>query len=139
MLYPDSFSLLEQWNQLSFDMKAHHLIGTSDHFLVDEHHRKVLPSPCFRHQGPLQLRPVGQFIEFINRMICSKATYQWLNGVRHATSALAEYDHRFVRRQLLDRLHVCGGTLVFVSENDLWSRLDMYASDTINIFWVLEI
>lgn len=118
-LYPDSSSLLEQRDELSFDMKAHDLIGTTDEFLVDEHRREARPPPRCSSECLLQLLPVGQFIELINRGVCSEAAYQCLDGVGHAASALAEYHHRFVRRHPLDRVHDPVGNLVFAAESNV--------------------
>lgn len=115
MLDPDSSSLLEEGDELSLDMEAHDLVCPSDEFLVDEHRRKEsrFPAGC-RRKRLLEVGPVGQLVELVDRGVGSEAGYQCLDCVGHAAVALAEYHHRLVRRQPLDRIHYCGGTLVFV-------------------------
>lgn len=79
-------------------MKAHDLVGTAYELLVDEDCREGGPPPGWGCECALQLMSIGQLIKLVNCGVCSEATDECLDGVGYATSALAEYHHRFVGR-----------------------------------------
>ncbi|KAL6564247.1 hypothetical protein OROMI_015697 [Orobanche minor] len=104
LLQPNSLSLLEQWDQLPSQMTAHDLIGPSDQFFADKHHRKARLAES-RNECSLKLLPVWHLVEFVNRGIRSEAAYERFNGVGHATGGLAEYHHRLFGCQTLHDVH----------------------------------
>ncbi|CAI0467486.1 unnamed protein product [Linum tenue] len=87
-------------------MKGHDLIGAADKVPADEHHRKVTGNTV-SSQCLLDLPATGDLVELVDGGVDTEIAEQGLDGVTHATTALAEHHHRPLRRHLEHSLHFC--------------------------------
>ncbi|KAE8708164.1 hypothetical protein F3Y22_tig00110356pilonHSYRG00208 [Hibiscus syriacus] len=114
----------EQWDKLVPHLEGHDLVRTPNELLPYEHNRYTDLAPHLL-QCSLNLSPILNFIELVNRRVSPKATYQSLDGVAHATHGPAKDHHRPVGNHPCNHFHcyLAGKSNGNGSSKDLIGRL----------------
>lgn len=98
-------------------MKGQDLI-LSPHQLAADKHRRHGGVAAQRSQRLLDITAPRHQVQLVHRRINPKVTEQWLDGVAHAATTLAEDHRRLLRHHSAYSLHILHYTFVFGTSCD---------------------